>query len=259
MKYTIEQKTIVNELYEAGFGKSEIARKTSIPRSTIKGWLNKKTKEYIKQLKTETILDIKEYLDNEQLKSAYSYIFGVYLCDGYVYKIQKHNSFRLRLYNDVKYPENTKEWAEKLSVILPNNKITIKLDKNTKSAVVNCYSNKLAILFPQNGKGKKHERKLYLEDWQKEIIDEYPEMFIRGCFQSDGCIYDHKWKKGNKLYRKYVFVNKSEDIIDFFLYALNLIGIKKEKYFSKCRNLFVIQNFSKHDLEKLKSIIPNKE
>jgi hypothetical protein len=58
---------------------------------------------------------------------------------------------------------------------------------------------------------------------------------------------------------KYSFVNKSEDITELFLYSLNEIGIFKKKYYNPSKKCYVIQNFSKDDLEKLNHIIEKKE
>jgi hypothetical protein len=40
---------------------------------------------------------------------------------------------------------------------------------------------------PQDGPGRKHERKIELEPWQHEIVNNYPGDFARRLFHSDGC------------------------------------------------------------------------
>jgi hypothetical protein len=40
---------------------------------------------------------------------------------------------------------------------------------------------------PQHGAGPKHRRTIALLDWQREIVAEYPELFLPGLFNSDGC------------------------------------------------------------------------
>ena len=42
-------------------------------------------------------------------------------------------------------------------------------------------------LFPQHGPGRKHERPIVLDDWQREIVEDHPGPFLRGLFHSDGC------------------------------------------------------------------------
>jgi hypothetical protein len=40
-------------------------------------------------------------------------------------------------------------------------------------------------LIPQHGPGRKHERKIELVDWQRDIVDEHPRggIFCRACDQ----------------------------------------------------------------------------
>jgi hypothetical protein len=53
--------------------------------------------------------------------------------------------------------------------------------------VVNSYSQQWPRLFPQHGSGRKHLRPIVLEPWQRGIVEQHPEDFIRGCLDSDGC------------------------------------------------------------------------
>jgi hypothetical protein len=89
-----------------------------------------------------------------------------------------------------------------------------------------------------------------------DIIKQYPKQFIRSCFQSDGCIYIQKSR--NYFYKRYAFTNKSEDIIDLFLYCLKLVGIEKQKYLHP-DDKYVIQNFNKDNVSILESIIYEKK
>ncbi|WP_432478691.1 transcriptional regulator [Nocardioides sp. GXQ0305] len=42
-------------------------------------------------------------------------------------------------------------------------------------------------LFPQHGPGRKHERPIVLEDWQRSLVEAHPGALLRGLFHSDGC------------------------------------------------------------------------
>lgn len=255
--YTPDKIDEVKRLFENGNNKSEIHRITGIPRSTVTNWIHP---TYIR--KTDfprnsytPITNFDEHFNTPEKRAAYSFILAVYLCDGWIN--QKSRIPRILLINDAKYSKNIEEWRENLAIIFPNNIINVKKRTKSNSVDVSCYSKQLNEIFPQSGKGPKHDRKMVLMDWQETIIQEYPEKFIRGCIQSDGCIYHQK--VGNYAYKRYNFINKSEDVIDFFLRALNFKGIKKEKYFQKNRGLFVVQNFKKDDLSILENIISNKE
>jgi hypothetical protein len=45
-----------------------------------------------------------------------------------------------------------------------------------------------AIAFPQGlGRGRKHRRRIGLEDWQREVAHDHPTSLLRGLLHSDGC------------------------------------------------------------------------
>lgn len=257
--YTKEDKDKVLKLFETGSNQSAISRETGVPRETLREWL--KPKDISKRIRNSyvPIINFDEYLNTEEKRRAYSFLLAIYLCDGYVCKYKTLRAPSLRMFNDSRYPINIQEWANKAKIIFPNNSIKIFKKKSSNSCEILLYSKKILDLFPQHGPGKKHSRKLNFENWQMQIVKEYPEEFIRACIQSDGCIYHQKLKNGNYSYKRYNFVNKSEDIMNLFAYALSVLGIIKEKTFNKSRNLFVVQNFSKEDTQILEKIISKKE
>lgn len=255
--YDTPTKEKVKQLFENGKNKCEISRITGIPRATLTQWIHPKYEPKTNKPRASyvPIVSFEDYLDTEEKKKAYSFILAIYLCDGYISKAFRAAS--IRLFNDAKYPENTNDWAKKLKILLPENSVTVSKQQNSNSFVVLAYSRKLTDLFPQHGSGPKHSRKLIFSNWQLKIIQEFPEEFIKGCIQSDGCIYTQAMKNGYS-YKRFNFINKSEDIIDLFLSTLKLINISKEKYFQVNRGLFVIQNFSKEAVSILEKIISKK-
>jgi hypothetical protein len=48
--------------------------------------------------------------------------------------------------------------------------------------------------FPQHGPGRKHDRKIELASWQREIVDRHPRVFLRGLLHSDGCRTVNRFK-----------------------------------------------------------------
>lgn len=92
---------------------------------------------------------------------------------------------------------------------------------------VQSYSNHWPCLLPQHGPGKKHERPIELAEWQVDVVDEFPEDFLRGLFHSDGCRVTNKIHRGNKtyLYPRYMFANESTDIMQLCRDALDQLGI----------------------------------
>jgi intein/homing endonuclease len=81
------------------------------------------------------------------------------------------------------------------------------------------YSSHLLKLFPQHGEGRKHERSITLEDWQKDIINEFNEDFLKGLIYTDGCFYySGKYERCN-------FTNKSLDIINLCSESMKKLNI----------------------------------
>jgi hypothetical protein len=79
-------------------------------------------------------------------------------------------------------------------------------------------------LFPQHGRGRKHERPIVLDDWQREIVERFPAPFVRGLLHSDGCRVLNRVK--NTDYPRYHFVNVSSDIRTLCGHACDLLGIE---------------------------------
>jgi hypothetical protein len=82
-------------------------------------------------------------------------------------------------------------------------------------------------LFPQHGPGRKHEREIRLADWQRGAVDAWPEPFLRGLVQTDGCRFVARDRSGGKVraYTRYSFSNRSEDIKALFVETCRRIGV----------------------------------
>jgi hypothetical protein len=78
-------------------------------------------------------------------------------------------------------------------------------------------------LFPQHGPGRKHTRRIALEPWQQDVVSWYPDEFVRGCIESDGC--RHRRIVNGKNYPAYNFCNRSEDILGLFTAACDILGL----------------------------------
>ena len=86
-------------------------------------------------------------------------------------------------------------------------------------------------LLPQHGPGRKHERPIVLEPWQRAIVVEHPGDFLRGLFHSDGervANWETRVVAGERRryeYPRWQFSNRSEDIIALCCWALDLVGV----------------------------------
>ena len=87
-------------------------------------------------------------------------------------------------------------------------------------------------LFPQHGPGRKHERPIVLDTWQRAIVESDPGPFLRGLFHSDGCRANN-WaqrrvdgKLERRYYPRWQFTNTSTDIRELCCWALDLAAIE---------------------------------
>jgi hypothetical protein len=83
----------------------------------------------------------------------------------------------------------------------------------------------LACLLPQDGPGRKHDRKIDLEPWQRYYLEEYPAEFLRGLIHSDGCRFTNQGRDGWRSPR-YSFSNRSDDIRRLFCAACDVLGLR---------------------------------
>jgi len=164
------------------------------------------------------------------LPPEYVYLLGMYLGDG---SIAEHRRcvFRLRVVLDLRYPQIIEECAAAIRIVAPNNKVG-RLERTSnyvESEVptyveLGSYSKSWPCLFPQHGKGKKHQRSIALAVWQRELVEKRPERLLRGLIHSDGCRFINTGRGGWRCPR-YVFSNLSDDIREIFSDACALLGL----------------------------------
>ncbi len=152
---------------------------------------------------------------------SYSYLLGLYLGDGCLGEV--HRSWQLNIYCDGIYPDLVDECWAAMQVAMPN----------SRCIRVCAPSTRWPPLFPQHGPGRKHDRPIVLEPWQREIVDTFPHEFLRGLIHSDGCRTVNRFK--TKLpsgrvaeyeYPRYFFSNKSADIRGLFCEYCERLGIR---------------------------------
>jgi hypothetical protein len=137
--------------------------------------------------------------------------------------------WRLRISQDKRYPEIIERirWAM----------TTVSGSASGLAASPGCfeiYSNwkHWFCLFPQHAPGPKHERKIALDPWQKELVRSYPHELLRGLIHSDGCRAINRvrrsWLNVTREYEypRYMFSNRSAGIRDIFFVACETIGVE---------------------------------
>lgn len=220
------------ELIKAGVNDCEVGRRLGIPRGTVRDWRvglaagsGGRTKEWSGRRTGTCFRCDGGWIDDE----AYAYLLGIYLGDGCL-SPHPRGVFRLRIACDLKYPEIIDEIATHIVIVRGVDKVGFALKEGCVD--VNAYWKHWPCVFPQHGPGRKHERRIELEPWQRAIAYAFPKALVRGLIHSDGNRHinpiTRRFPSGVKHYRysRYMFTNASTDILAIFADALDLLGVR---------------------------------
>jgi hypothetical protein len=162
-------------------------------------------------------------------RRAYAELLGWYLGDGHIVAY-KRGVYFLAIFNDRKYQRLNDEILELFKAVKPGGRpFTRRMPGLINTG---CYWKHWPCLFPQHGPGMKHTRKIELEPWQQDIVEEHPGRFLRGLFNSDGCRIENwtvKTVNGapkRYAYTRYLFRQRSTDIMGLCQWALGLVGVR---------------------------------
>ena len=162
-----------------------------------------------------------------------SYLLGLYLGDGYVgHARTRGRSSQLIIACDAGYPELIEECWAAMQLASPGCHIGFHKTQFECIRVVGG-SRWWPEAFPQHGPGRKHERSIVLEPWQREIVDAFPQEFLRGLIHSDGCRTVNRFKTrlpsgrvAEYAYPRYFFSNLSADIRGLFCESCDQLGLR---------------------------------
>jgi hypothetical protein len=220
------------ELAEAGFNDCEVARRTGIARTTIRDWRRPRYRPQRPAVPGAVCPRCGRGMRQMTFAPGdYAEILGLYLGDGYLVRMPR--TWRFRLYLDSKHAGIVQESSELLQRCFGSNVVTPLYRHHGAMTILSLYSSHLPCLFPQHGPGRKHERPILLEEWQREAIVEAPWRFLRGCIRSDGCSYINR--TGRYAYLSYEFFNCSGDILDMFCQTCDLVGVEYRRYPKRAR------------------------
>jgi hypothetical protein len=182
----------VFELRENGCSKSEIARRTGVSRSQVRGWLaagldavlhspmreraetNGEDSAACLPSRCPRIASVDEH--------AYAYLLGQHLGDGMLTAIQR-GVFRLRITMCDAYPAIMAECAAAIRAVMPANAVCAIPRRGLGCTEVTSYSKHWICFFPQHGAGRKHLRPIVLEPWQQRIaLDRQPDSCSEDSF-----------------------------------------------------------------------------
>ncbi|MFF1559980.1 transcriptional regulator [Streptomyces sp. NPDC058279] len=184
-------------LLAGGRSLNSVSKETGISRSAIRAW--------------QTRLEPRPHLFNQAAHCsastdtpAYAYLLGLYLGDGCI-SPHPRGGHHLRIACADAWPGLIEQCV-----------------------AVTSYGRHWTCMFPQHGPGKKHERRIVLEDWQQEIVDAHPWEFLRGLIHSDGCRVTNWTVRNGKRYEypRYFFTNRSDDIRRLCTDTLTKVGVR---------------------------------
>ncbi len=209
----------VLELAESGFSSSEIARMTGVPRSTVRDWrMGFVPRRSGNGTECENCGHLHQF---SELPPAYVYLLGLYLGDGSI-ATHARQVYKLRLNLDAKYPEIIREAQSAMRAVIPESRVN-SWTRPYGDVEVYSYSKAWPCLFPQHGKGFKHSRSIILAEWQESLVDDAPDLMLRGLIHSDGCRFQNTGRNWSNP--RYGFKNFSPDIRQIFRKTCDRLGL----------------------------------
>lgn len=213
------------ELVRQGLLPREAADVVAVNTTTVYAWLHQDAPELIQHP------DRRCWRCRPELPvaaAAYSELLGLYLGDGWLTATPR-GAWSLSIACDDAWPGLADRCEEVVREVLATSVCRV---RRRGCHDIKAYSQHWLCLLPQHGPGKKHQRSIVLEPWQREIVTAHPGPLLRGLFHSDG------WRGHNVAvkrapdgfvtryrYTRYEFTNKSEDIRGLCTDALDLLGI----------------------------------
>jgi hypothetical protein len=213
--HPLETRTAALALVADGLDDAEIGRRLGVPRRTVRDWRVGRAAARPRCLRcwapTAPVT----------LTSAdYAELLGLYLGDGHITDMPRTQ--RLRIFLDARYPRIVAQAEALVGRCFPANRVGTHLRGGTM-AVVWTYHRHLGCVLPQHGPGKKHEREMTFEGWQRAHVHAAPWAFLRGAINSDGCTFVNRG--GGYAYLSYEFRNRSDGIRALFLEACDVVGV----------------------------------
>ena len=162
-------------------------------------------------------------------EEPYAYLLGLYLGDGNITR-RRNEVYKLRIFQDEKYPSLIRQCVIAMHWVIQN-RVAVVQQPGCKE--IYSLSKHWPCLLPQHGPGRKHERSIILEPWQRLVaIERHPHLLLRGLIHSDGCRYLKRVEAKDKeyVYTRYQFTNRSADIRRIFTDGCDRLGVEWREY-----------------------------
>jgi hypothetical protein len=209
--------TIALELARSGATSVEIGRTLGVPHRTIRGWLQGQIPH---SADPETCDRCLGRHDLTRLPAEYVHLLGLYLGDGCL-ALGARSVYKLRIILDTRYPRIIAGACSSCRSVSGGGAI---LQRSDRCVEVYSYWRPWVCHFPQHGPGPKHLRRIVLKDWQRALVDRWPEQLLRGLIESDGCRFQNTGR-GGWSHPRYSFSNHSADIHAIFRMACDQLGV----------------------------------
>lgn len=221
---------------EEGLGARRIAGRLGLPVSTVRDWhagrLPWHSTPVLSGHGAPALCPVCGRPEHERgrLGASYAYLLGLYLGDGAISQHER-GVYRLRIALDSKYPGIVAEASGAVRSVMPSSTVDARPTKSN-CHIVSSYSKAWPCLFPQHGPGPKHQRPIFLAEWQQETAETWPDQLIKGLLQSDGCRFVNSGRNGWR-HPRYAFSNVSTDITSIFCSACDRLGLRWTASFPK--------------------------
>ncbi|GGX60950.1 transcriptional regulator [Streptomyces fructofermentans] len=229
-------------LISQGHSLNSVSGQTGVSRAALRSWRERKEPLRSSGLPCPRCEETPRPPED---RAAYAYLLGLYLGDGCISQGPR-GVHSLRIACADSWPGLVELCAEAVQRLRPDNRVCRVRSQGCQ--YVTCFSKHWPCLFPQHGPGRKHERRIVLEPWQREIVDARPWGFVRGLIHSDGCRMTN-WttrlvggEPKRYEYPRYFFTNVSDDIRKLYTDTLDALGVEWRQ--ANARNVSVARKAS---------------
>jgi hypothetical protein len=224
--YDTETRRYALTLLASGQSQNAVSKRTGISRAALRARL--RDPEPRTRTTHDTCFRCAGRVPGLNLSPDYAYLLGLYLGDGCLSRAGR-DVWALRVFCADAWPGLLAECRSTMERVVPGNRVCLVTQQGCKSVQV--HWKHWPCLFPQHGPGRKHHRRIVLEPWQDDLVATHPQPLLRGLFHSDGCRITN-WttrtvagKPKRYEYPRYLFSNRSEDILDLCGQALDRLDI----------------------------------